>query len=154
MLGALPKAATYLSSGTRRRFWGKYSLMQIGFLLATMAGLMAIMMSVSVPAVAHDTNSGAADMATLRTPSTNDLSLHYPRAAFRAGVAGSVLLNCAVSAEGYLTDCFIVSELPVAQGFGLAALRLAAKYQLAEQSKSGKRQRGVRFDIKLGFSTE
>lgn len=116
-----------------------------------------LVLATSSPPIASDSSDaviGATDIAWLKTPGFIDMDLAYPRAAFRDGVSGSVLLNCAVDDHGHLADCRLLSENPAGAGFGLAAIRLSAKYQLAEHSKSGRAQRRVRISFALGFSAE
>lgn len=60
----------------------------------------------------------------------------YPPAAFAAGVAGEVQLDCAVAADGRL-DCMIVSETPLGWGFGEAALALASEHVMAPPTQNG-----------------
>jgi periplasmic protein TonB len=116
-----------------------------------------LVLASSSPPVASESSDAvmaATDIAWLKTPSNIDMDLAYPRAAFRNGVSGSATLNCAAGDHGYLSDCRLLSENPAGAGFGLAAIRLSAKYQLAEHSKSGRAQRRVRISFALGFSTE
>jgi hypothetical protein len=51
----------------------------------------------------------------------------YPAAALAAGISGEATLLCERSANGALAACRISEEQPVGQGFGAAALALAAK---------------------------
>jgi len=51
---------------------------------------------------------------------------YYPAAAKAAGVSGSATISCAPDTQVELHDCVLVSETPAGQGFGDAALRLAA----------------------------
>ncbi len=53
----------------------------------------------------------------------------WPEAARKAGVGGHAAANCAVEADGRLTDCRIVNESPAGQGFGKAAISLAPLYR-------------------------
>jgi TonB family protein len=51
----------------------------------------------------------------------------YPPAAKAAGVEGQAVISCRHNAHLALTGCAIVSETPAGQGFGQAALAMAAK---------------------------
>ncbi|QDH72409.1 energy transducer TonB [Brevundimonas sp. M20] len=46
---------------------------------------------------------------------------------------GRVVLNCGVQQDGSVTDCRVESEEPAGQGFGPAALRVAAQTRLSEE---------------------
>lgn len=77
----------------------------------------------------------------------------YPPAAMAAGMEGSAIISCARDAHLSLTGCALVSEIPVGQGFGAAALAMAAKsppnpkvnYPAAAQAQAVKIQ--VRFAL-------
>jgi TonB family protein len=61
-------------------------------------------------------------------PPTPDPALAvYPAAAKAAGVEGSATLTCARDAHMALKGCVVASETPAGQGFGQAALALAAR---------------------------
>src|SRR5580658_4374393 len=51
----------------------------------------------------------------------------YPQAALAAGVGGEATLLCARTEHGALVDCKLREEQPTGQGFGAAALALAAQ---------------------------
>lgn len=90
----------------------------------------------------------------IRVPNANDMIVAYPRDAFRDGIKGSVTLACAANEQGKLVDCQVVAENPLGHGFGLAALRLSTKYQLAARSEAELLREGERYKIALGFSFE
>jgi hypothetical protein len=52
---------------------------------------------------------------------------YYPKPALTAGVGGSATLSCARNAHLALKDCALSSESPPGQGFGAAALAMAAQ---------------------------
>lgn len=66
---------------------------------------------------------------------------HYPQAAFAAGIAGEVLLDCSVALDGRL-DCAIITETPPDWGFGEAALTLAGEHVMAPPMQDGAPVRG------------
>jgi hypothetical protein len=51
---------------------------------------------------------------------------YYPPAALAAGISGVASISCASTEHGGFTDCRLVSETPDGQGFGAAALAIAA----------------------------
>jgi protein TonB len=75
----------------------------------------------------------------------------YPPAAFAAGIAGEVLLDCAVAVDGKL-DCTIVSESPPDWGFGDAALALAGEHIMAPPTQNGAPARG-HYRMRIPFRT-
>jgi hypothetical protein len=60
-------------------------------------------------------------------PAPDPALAYYPPAAKAAGVEGQVQLSCAHDAHLAATHCTVVSETPVGQGFGAAALAMAAQ---------------------------
>jgi hypothetical protein len=59
--------------------------------------------------------------------SPDPLLAYYPRSALDRGVSGLVSLSCGRTEHGGFTDCHITRESPSGEGFGEAALALAAK---------------------------
>jgi TonB family protein len=57
----------------------------------------------------------------------NTFLVFYPIAARAAGVDGEATLRCARTLHLALTGCTIVSETPAGQGFGAAAMNMAAQ---------------------------
>jgi TonB family protein len=55
-------------------------------------------------------------------PAPKAMDAAYPQAAEKAGVEGSVVIDCAVMPTGQLVRCVIISESPVGYGFGAAAV--------------------------------
>ena len=53
--------------------------------------------------------------------------MFYPAAARAAGVEGSAVLKCAHNEHMSVKGCVLVSETPAGQGFGAAALAMAAQ---------------------------
>ena len=66
---------------------------------------------------------------------------YYPREAFMQGVAGQVVLDCAVELDGSLT-CVVASETPPDHGFGQAALAIAAAHVMQPATRNGESVRG------------
>jgi TonB family protein len=70
-----------------------------------------------------------------------NLARFYPRDAFMRGLNGQVVLDCIVETTGQL-DCTIESETPVSQGFGEAALAIAAAHVMQPATENGMPVRG------------
>lgn len=70
-----------------------------------------------------------------------NLARFYPREAFMRGLNGRVVLDCLVETTGRL-DCTIASETPEAQGFGTAALAIAAAHVMQPPTHNGALVRG------------
>ena len=64
---------------------------------------------------------------SLADPSGDASLAFYPAAARAAGVEGEATLSCARDAHLALRDCALVFERPSGQGFGAAALAMAAR---------------------------
>ena len=62
-----------------------------------------------------------------RTAAPDPPLADYPKGALAAGVEGEATLRCARNAHLALTNCVLVSESPPGQGFGDAALAMAAR---------------------------
>ncbi len=79
--------------------------------------------STSVPAETAPAAAAAAQAA--RPPEA--VLVFYPPAARAAGVEGSAVLKCAHDEHLAVKGCVLVSETPAGQGFGAAALAMAAQ---------------------------
>jgi TonB family protein len=66
----------------------------------------------------------------LKKPTGEDLAWAYPVRAAREGLGGKAKIHCFVASDGKLTDCSVVNEDPVGEGFGAAALALAPQFQM------------------------
>jgi outer membrane biosynthesis protein TonB len=65
--------------------------------------------------------------APVRAALTDPVLGYYPAAARAAGVEGQAVLRCKRDEHLALTGCALISEDPAGQGFGAAALAMAAK---------------------------
>jgi protein TonB len=74
----------------------------------------------------------------------------YPRQAFMQGIAGEVVLQCEVDIDGRMS-CVVASETPEGQGFGEAALRIAAGHVMRPATQNGAPSRG-RYRMVVPFS--
>jgi protein TonB len=80
-------------------------------------------------------------------PSTTELQRRYPAGAQRAGISGSATMDCVIAPDGALRHCAVVSETPVRQGFGQAALALAASYRAGATTSAGWPTSGYRVRV-------
>lgn len=66
------------------------------------------------------------------------MSPEFPERANSRGIeSGSAKVNCAVQANGSLSDCRLVSEDPSGAGFGQAVLRAARSGRLSPRTVDG-----------------
>jgi TonB family protein len=90
-----------------------------------------------------------------KAPDRAEWAKAYPSAAAKAGLAGDVKLRCAADGAGLLRNCAVISETPIGQGFGDAALALASGMALKPRAIDGRPVAGrslivpVRFDSSL-----
>jgi TonB family protein len=95
--------------------------------------------------------AGAPPLCSESAASTSEsLLAFYPPAAMAAHVGGTAVLRCGRTEQDVMTDCQLISEKPVGDGFGAAALALAAKSKAAPTatiSPSQQRPRDVTFQF-------
>src|SRR5579872_418286 len=100
---------------------------------------------------------GAAQAADLndpvwdRAPGQDDWARAYPAHAAQAGVSGAVKMKCAATAAGLLSNCAVVQETPTGEGFGAAALSLAAGMALKPTDASGQPITGRNLIVPVRF---
>jgi TonB family protein len=83
--------------------------------------------TLAAPASAAPTPATTPAHPSPPAPAAPDPSMaFYPAAARAAGVEGQVIIHCGRNAHLKLQGCTLVSEIPVGQGFGAAALAMAA----------------------------
>jgi protein TonB len=86
----------------------------------------------------------------IRKPTIDDLLGFYPASALDRGIAGHVMLDCIVAANGRLT-CSVAGESPTGMGFGAAAKRASRLFQIAPQMQDGKPTEGGRISVAIAF---
>jgi len=75
---------------------------------------------------------------------------HYPDAAMRDGIEGSVFLLCVVIADGRI-GCAVQSETPPGYGFGEAAMQLSRSLRLSTTTTSGRPSNGMTVRVPISF---
>jgi TonB family protein len=98
-------------------------------------------------AQAADLNDPAWDSA----PGQEDWAKAYPAHAAQAGISGSVKMKCAATSTGSLVGCAVVEEAPTGQGFGAAALSLAAGMALKPIAVDGQPVTGRNLIVPVRF---
>jgi hypothetical protein len=82
-------------------------------------------------------------------------SLEQVRAAWPADVkeveSGQAALRCAISAEGGLKSCEVISENPKGKGFGRAAKDLSGAFKIAVGPEDAKILRNLNVDVPFRF---
>ena len=73
----------------------------------------------------------------LRKPDGTALMRYYPEAAQRKNLPGRAVFECQVVADGSLTGCKVIEESPPGEGFGDAALKLAALFRMRPMTRNG-----------------
>lgn len=112
------------------------------------AGAIAIVAAACAPIAAH-ARSATACYEWAGTTSVTPQSF-YPPAALAEHLEGSAVLKCSRNERDGMTNCQVISEKPAGQGFGSAALALAARSKEATGStiaQSQRRPRRVTFEF-------
>jgi hypothetical protein len=96
-------------------------------------GLAGVLAAASLASAQTDASPAAPQAAPPAAPAPGHVNLtdpvlaFYPAAARAAGVEGQAVIHCKRDEHLALTGCALVSEDPAGQGFGAAALAMAAK---------------------------
>jgi len=77
------------------------------------------------------------DPVWAKAPDRSDWAKAYPTAAAQAGLSGAVKMRCTATSAGLLQNCSVIAETPVGNGFGAAALSLAAGMELKPTAADG-----------------
>lgn len=78
-------------------------------------------------------------LPTWRTlPDSWIIGRYYPAAAAMQRVDGDVTLSCAVTVEGRLEDCIVLTERPANSGFGPAAVALTSELRVNPRVEDGR----------------
>lgn len=67
------------------------------------------------------------------------LNYYYPKAALKARIEGTALLNCYVPRFGLVRECKLISESPEGYRFGKAALRSRQSFRIRVHNQAGRR---------------
>jgi TonB family protein len=95
--------------------------------------------------------AGSSDPVWDKGPDRSDFAKAYPSHAAQAGISGAVKMRCSASEAGLLKDCAVISEAPTGEGFGAAALSLAAGMELKPTTSDGKSVAGQSFIVPVKF---
>jgi hypothetical protein len=86
----------------------------------------------------------------LKRPTASDYDKYYPNRAARSEVGGRVKMRCTAKADGFMTDCTVLSEEPVGYGFGDASLKVSRFFQIYPKI-SGESAEGAGIIIPLNW---
>jgi TonB family protein len=85
-------------------------------------------------------------------PTGQDITEAYPPFARAQGIGGRATIECSVNGDGTLSACEVLSESPIATGFGGATLRVAGRFRMRPVLVAGKPLAGARVRISQGWA--
>ena len=88
------------------------------------------------------------DPIWVRQAGPGELDRFYPKGAHSTGGAS---ISCAVTAEGRLINCVVLSEYPSGKGFGDALVKATQLFQLAPKARDGRPVAGRFFVVSSHF---
>jgi TonB family protein len=106
------------------------------------------MVGAPAPAQTHKVTRSAAWSAT---PTAAEMAAAFPARAAGRSQAGRVILRCALTRDGRLTDCDTVSEEPTGMGFGAAARGLSKRFRLFDDPAYAKQIADYYVDVPFDF---
>lgn len=87
----------------------------------------------------------------LRKPTGAQIANVFPKKAIEDGVAGKATIQCQVTVEGFLQNCFVRSESPKGYDFGLAGLQLAPQFLMTPKIRGGQVVTGGKVTIPINW---
>ncbi|MDB5425896.1 MAG: hypothetical protein JWQ29_3312, partial [Phenylobacterium sp.] len=72
-----------------------------------------------------------------RRPSPEDMVVVWPKKAWARGAGGRAIINCLVSVQGALFDCFVAAESPAGEHFGDAGIALTPQFMMRPATLRG-----------------
>jgi TonB family protein len=85
-----------------------------------------------VPGAIRLTGTQTAELRLLRSHPVEEF---YPAEARRKGLDGIVTVDLFINEEGFVVEAKVLTESPMGQGFGLAALDVAKTYEFENTLK-------------------
>lgn len=82
-------------------------------------------------------------------PTGSEFAGAYPANAAHAEMSGRAVISCAITTEGALSACEVVSESPPGWGFGAAALKVAPYFRMSPATPDGQPVAGRRIRVPM-----